>query len=94
MDFLSDFDLRKIKQVIDDKLDFVGHFVRFFLRYSTVRFHNRPQQQSIPLEDSQVDFFSDFRKKRWLSRYSTFCPKPGFSPSLGQKISRGGSRIT
>ena len=49
----------KIEEVIGDKLDFVGHFVRFFLRFSTVRIKNRPRQ-SIPLENSQGYLFSDF----------------------------------
>ena len=59
----------------------------FFLRFSTVRFKNRPRQ-SIPLEDSQGCLFSDLYYKRWLSRYSGFCPNPRFFPSL-QQIYRG-----
>ena len=83
----------KINGVIDDKLGFGCHFVRFFPRFPPIRLKNKPRQ-SIPLEIPQVVFFPDFSKIAPFTRYSTLCPKPTFFPSLQQNFWRGGSQTT
>ena len=72
MFFFSISDKNDISRDIDEKPLKLGYVVSFLPEKLTVRFQNRPRE-STPLINPQMDFFSDFRLKRYFSRYQRFC---------------------